>query len=111
MERFQISGQTWFTDVWPNQITGANAGGRRQLPMRTSWAARVVQFCRSAQCEAQSSCAERSAGPDAALANTLAAERCGLHEVSRDSRLVKASAPSDRSRATCSPQSGNEMLA
>lgn len=31
----------------PNQITGANAGGRRQLPMRTRSAARVGQFCRS----------------------------------------------------------------
>lgn len=32
----------------PNKITGANVGGRRQLPMRTRWAARVAQFCRSA---------------------------------------------------------------
>src|SRR5262245_27750204 len=31
-----------------HKITGANAGGRRQLPMRTRWAARVAQFCRSA---------------------------------------------------------------
>jgi len=31
-----------------NKITGANAGGSRQLPMRTRWAARVAQFCRSA---------------------------------------------------------------
>jgi hypothetical protein len=30
----------------PNKVTGANAGGRRQLPMRTRWAARVAQFCR-----------------------------------------------------------------
>jgi hypothetical protein len=30
----------------PNQITGANAGGRRLLLMRTRWAARVAQFCR-----------------------------------------------------------------
>ena len=29
-----------------NKITGANAGGPRQLPMRTRWAARVAQFCR-----------------------------------------------------------------
>src|SRR5262245_19157617 len=28
----------------PNKITGANAGGRRRLPMRTRWAARVAQF-------------------------------------------------------------------
>ena len=31
-----------------NKITGANAGGPRQLPMRTRWAARVAQFHRSA---------------------------------------------------------------
>ena len=31
----------------PNKITGANAGGQHQLPMRTRWAARVAQFCRS----------------------------------------------------------------
>ena len=31
-----------------NEITGANAGGPRQLPMRTRWAARVAQFWRSA---------------------------------------------------------------
>jgi hypothetical protein len=30
-----------------NQITGPNAGGPRQLPIRTRWAARVGQFCRS----------------------------------------------------------------
>jgi hypothetical protein len=34
--------------TWPNKITGANAGGPRQLPMRTRWAARVAQFWRSA---------------------------------------------------------------
>jgi hypothetical protein len=34
--------------VPPNKITGANAGGARQLTMRTRWAARVAQFCRSA---------------------------------------------------------------
>jgi hypothetical protein len=28
----------------PNKVTGANAGGPRQLPMRTRWAARVAQF-------------------------------------------------------------------
>jgi len=27
------------------KITGANAGGPRQLPMGTRWAARVAQFC------------------------------------------------------------------
>jgi len=32
----------------PNQITGANAGGPRQLPMRTRWAVRVAQFGRLA---------------------------------------------------------------
>jgi hypothetical protein len=31
-----------------NKITEANAGGSRKLPMRTRWAARVAQFCRSA---------------------------------------------------------------
>ncbi|MBI2928255.1 MAG: hypothetical protein HYY24_21510 [Verrucomicrobia bacterium] len=32
---------------WPaNKITGANAGGPRQLPIRTRWAARVAQSCR-----------------------------------------------------------------
>jgi hypothetical protein len=29
-----------------NKITGANAGGPRQLPVRMRWAARVAQFCR-----------------------------------------------------------------
>jgi hypothetical protein len=33
----------------PNQITGADAGGPHQLPMRTCWAARVAQLCRSAR--------------------------------------------------------------
>ena len=32
-------------EVWPN-ITGANAGGRCQLPMQTRWAVRVAQLCR-----------------------------------------------------------------
>ena len=32
----------------PNKSTGANAGGRPQLRMRTRWAARVAQFPRSA---------------------------------------------------------------
>lgn len=31
--------------VIPYKITGANPGGPRQLAMRTSWAARVAQFC------------------------------------------------------------------
>jgi hypothetical protein len=31
---------------WPNQITGANAGGPTQLPVRTLWAARIAQFWR-----------------------------------------------------------------
>jgi len=30
----------------PNKITGPNAGGPPQLPVRTRWAARVGQFCR-----------------------------------------------------------------
>jgi len=30
--------------TWPNKITGANAGGPRQLPIRTRWAGRVAQF-------------------------------------------------------------------
>lgn len=30
----------------PNKITGANAGGPRQFPVRTRWAARVAQFRR-----------------------------------------------------------------
>ncbi len=29
-----------------NQITGANAGGPRQLPVRTHWAARIAHFTR-----------------------------------------------------------------
>jgi hypothetical protein len=29
-----------------NKITRANAGGRRQLPIRTRLAARIAQFCR-----------------------------------------------------------------
>jgi len=32
----------------PNQITGPNAGGLHQFPIRTPLAARVGQFCRSA---------------------------------------------------------------
>src|SRR6058998_3324180 len=32
----------------PNKITGANAGGPRQLPIRAHWAARIAQFRRSA---------------------------------------------------------------
>jgi len=32
----------------PNQITGPNAGGPRQLPVPTPLTARVGQFCRSA---------------------------------------------------------------
>ena len=32
--------------IWANKITGANAGGRRQLPLRTRRAARVAQFWR-----------------------------------------------------------------
>ena len=31
-----------------DEITEANAGGPRPLPMRARWAARVAQFCRSA---------------------------------------------------------------
>ena len=29
-----------------HKITGANCGGRRRLPLRTHWTARVAQFCR-----------------------------------------------------------------
>jgi len=35
--------------TWSNKITGPNAGGRWQLPIRTPLAARVGQFCRSAE--------------------------------------------------------------
>jgi hypothetical protein len=31
-----------------NEVTGANAGGPRQVPMPTRWAARVAQFVRPA---------------------------------------------------------------
>jgi hypothetical protein len=31
----------------PKKITEANAGGLRRLAIRTCWAARVAQFCRS----------------------------------------------------------------
>ena len=31
----------------PSKITGANAGGPRQLPIRACWATRIAQFCRS----------------------------------------------------------------
>ncbi|MCW5550576.1 MAG: hypothetical protein KIS67_00280 [Verrucomicrobiae bacterium] len=34
------------TKKMPNQVTGPNAGGPRQLPIPTSLAARVGQFCR-----------------------------------------------------------------
>jgi hypothetical protein len=30
----------------PNKITGAKAGGPRQLAMGTRWTARFAQFCR-----------------------------------------------------------------
>jgi hypothetical protein len=30
----------------PGSYPAANAGGPRQLPMRTHWAARVAQLCR-----------------------------------------------------------------
>ena len=30
-----------------NEITGANAGGLRRFSIRTPWAARIAQFCRS----------------------------------------------------------------
>jgi hypothetical protein len=30
----------------PNKITGANAGGPPQSAIRTSWTARIAQFCR-----------------------------------------------------------------
>ena len=33
----------------PNKITGANAGGPGQLPIRARWAARIAQFSRSAR--------------------------------------------------------------
>jgi hypothetical protein len=33
-------------DQAANKITGANAGGPRQLAMRTPWDARVAQFWR-----------------------------------------------------------------
>jgi hypothetical protein len=33
-------------DFSSNKITGANAGGPRQLPMRMHWTTRVAQFCR-----------------------------------------------------------------
>jgi len=32
----------------PNQITAANAGGPRQLPIRAQWAARIAEFRHSA---------------------------------------------------------------
>jgi hypothetical protein len=32
----------------PNKITGANAGGPRQLAIRTRWTARVAEFYRYA---------------------------------------------------------------
>jgi hypothetical protein len=34
------------SDKSPNKVTGTNAGGPRQLQMRTRWAARVAQFWR-----------------------------------------------------------------
>jgi hypothetical protein len=32
--------------VWPNKLTGANAGSPRRLPILLRWAARIAQFCR-----------------------------------------------------------------
>src|ERR1051326_1203276 len=34
-------------ESWHNKVTGANAGGLPQLPIRTRWAARIAQFRRS----------------------------------------------------------------
>ena len=36
-----------FRALPPNQITGPNAGGQRQPPIRTLLVARIAQFCRS----------------------------------------------------------------
>lgn len=33
---------------WPNEITGADAGGPCGLEIREPWAARAAQFCRYA---------------------------------------------------------------
>jgi hypothetical protein len=40
----------WITNAALNRITGANAGGRPHLPMRTCKAAHIAQFCRSLVC-------------------------------------------------------------
>jgi hypothetical protein len=48
----------------PNKITGANAGGPRQLAIRTRWAARVAQFWRSVALRAPERRVARSASPD-----------------------------------------------
>ncbi len=44
------AGGTWFGGLTmgapPNKITGANAGGAHQPPVRKSWAARIAQCFR-----------------------------------------------------------------
>jgi len=39
----------WMIVTRPKALTRPNTGGSRPLPMRTSWAARVAQFCRSVE--------------------------------------------------------------
>jgi len=52
-----------------NKITGPNAGGLRQLPMRTPMAARVGQFCRSSR---DPRAADRSVGRPVRLPSSFA---------------------------------------
>jgi hypothetical protein len=57
----QLFRQRRFTEtrmMWPNEITGANAGGLPPLPLRTRWAARLAQFRRYA-CNTQQPFAQR----------------------------------------------------
>jgi hypothetical protein len=44
--QIQLLGEHDFFYLVHMKDTGANAGGPRQLSMRTRWAARVARFCR-----------------------------------------------------------------
>ena len=67
--------------ICSTQVTGANAGGPRLLPMRTRWAARAAQFWRSPTMRAQRA-QLKSRRDDVIIAQgkrgTSAALGCGL---------------------------------
>ena len=50
--------------IQPNKVTGVNAGGPRQLPMRTRWAARVADHARHAAAYAVKAAAAAAAATE-----------------------------------------------